>query len=132
MPEMATIVKALEELKNPEPGFEQMLRPTDVEGVNAPVCRRSRLIETCAWLVERVGAPALAAEAGLLERYVELLAEHGVTDYSVEVLRREIPLALLAQLAGTVGWLTNLDESVASSVSNLGGMAGAATAALSS
>jgi hypothetical protein len=51
-----------------------------------------------------------AAEAGLLEHYVELLAEHGVTDYSVEVLRREIPLALLAQLAGTVGWLTTLDE----------------------
>ncbi len=51
-----------------------------------------------------------AAEAGLLERYVELLAEHGVTDYSLEVLRREIPLALLAQLAGTVGWLTTIDE----------------------
>jgi streptomycin 6-kinase len=51
-----------------------------------------------------------AAEAGLLERYVELLAEHGATDYPVEVLRREIPVALLAQLAGTVGWLSNLDE----------------------
>ena len=64
---VATIVKALEELKDPEPGFEQMFRPTDVEGVNTPVCRRSRLIGTCAWLVERVGAQALAAEAGLLD-----------------------------------------------------------------
>jgi Phosphotransferase enzyme family len=51
-----------------------------------------------------------AAETRLLERYVELLAAHGVTDYSVEVLRRQIPLALLAQLAGIVGWLTTLDE----------------------
>jgi hypothetical protein len=50
-----------------------------------------------------------AAEADLLERYVRLLAEHGVTDYSLEDLRHEISLALLAQLAGTVGWLTRLD-----------------------
>jgi streptomycin 6-kinase len=50
-----------------------------------------------------------AAEAELLGRYATLLAEHGVTDYSLEDLRRDIPLALLAQLAGTVGWLTTLN-----------------------
>jgi hypothetical protein len=50
-----------------------------------------------------------AAEAALLDRYVALLAEHGVRGYTVEDLRADCRLALLAWLAGTVGWLTSID-----------------------
>jgi Ecdysteroid kinase-like family len=50
-----------------------------------------------------------AAEAALLDRYVALLAEHGVHDYTVEDVRADCRLALLAWLAGTVGWLTSID-----------------------
>jgi Ecdysteroid kinase-like family len=50
------------------------------------------------------------AEKGLLARYVTLLAEHGVHDYGADDLRRDCRLALLAVLAGTVGWLTSLDR----------------------
>ena len=50
-----------------------------------------------------------AAEVELLERYLALLAEHGVRDYSREELRLECSLSLLLLLAGTVGWLANLD-----------------------
>ena len=50
-----------------------------------------------------------AAEAELLDRYLTLLAEHGVSDYPLEELRLEMRLSLLALLAGTVGWLANLD-----------------------
>jgi Phosphotransferase enzyme family len=50
-----------------------------------------------------------AAEDALLQRYATLLAEHGVGGYPVEDLRADCRLALLAWLAGTVGWLTSLD-----------------------
>jgi hypothetical protein len=50
-----------------------------------------------------------AAEDALLDRYATLIAEHGVPDYGVDDLRRDCRLALLAVLAGTVGWLTSLD-----------------------
>lgn len=50
-----------------------------------------------------------AAEDALLDRYAKLIAEHGVPDYGVDDLRRDCRLALLAVLAGTVGWLTSLD-----------------------
>jgi hypothetical protein len=50
-----------------------------------------------------------AAEAMLLDRYATLIAEHGVHDYGVDDLRRDCELALVAVLAGTVGWLTSLD-----------------------
>ena len=50
-----------------------------------------------------------AAENALLQRYATLLAEHGVGGYTVEELRADCRLALLAWLAGTVGWLTSLD-----------------------
>jgi Phosphotransferase enzyme family len=50
-----------------------------------------------------------AAESELLDRYVTLLAEHGVRGYSVEDLRRECGLALLLLLAGTVLWRASLD-----------------------
>ncbi len=88
--------------------------------------RGARSVVVLDWQTVSVGAPAWdvgyflvdslsvddrrAAEAELLDRYVTLLAEDGVTDYSLDDLRREIPLALLAQLAGTVGWLTTLNE----------------------
>ena len=49
------------------------------------------------------------AEGALLQRYATLLAEHGVRGYTVEDLRADCRLALLAWLAGTVGWLTRLD-----------------------
>jgi hypothetical protein len=52
-----------------------------------------------------------AAEAMLLDRYTTLIAEHGVRGYGVDDLRHDCRLALLAVLAGTVGWLTNLDPS---------------------
>jgi hypothetical protein len=50
-----------------------------------------------------------AAEDALLDRYATLIAEHGVRDYGVDDLRRDCRLALLAVLAGTVGWLTSID-----------------------
>jgi hypothetical protein len=49
------------------------------------------------------------AEDALLQRYATLLAEHGVPGYTVEDLRADCRLVLLAWLAGTVGWLTSLD-----------------------
>jgi hypothetical protein len=49
------------------------------------------------------------AEDALLQRYATLLAEHGVPGYTVEDLRADCRLVLLALLAGTVGWLTSLD-----------------------
>lgn len=50
-----------------------------------------------------------AAEAELLDRYVTLLAAHGVRGYSLEDLRHDTGLALLTLLAGTVVWLASLD-----------------------
>ena len=65
---VATIVKILEELDiNPPVLFREADNPTHVEGVNAPVSSRSRLIEICAWLIARVGEEALAAEPWLLK-----------------------------------------------------------------
>jgi aminoglycoside/choline kinase family phosphotransferase len=49
------------------------------------------------------------ADAMLLDRYTTLIAENGVRDYGVDDLRRDCKLALLAVLAGTVGWLTSLE-----------------------
>lgn len=76
------------------------------------------------WQTSSVGSPALdvalflsgslsiedrrAAEDALLDRYATLIAE-GARDYRVDDLRRDCRLALLAVLAGTVGWLTSLD-----------------------
>jgi Phosphotransferase enzyme family len=51
-----------------------------------------------------------SAESELLERYVTLLAAHGVRHYAVEDLRLECDLALLILVAGTVGWLAALDR----------------------
>jgi Phosphotransferase enzyme family len=78
------------------------------------------------WQTVAVGAPAWdvtlflvdslgvedrrAAEAELWERYVAGLAANGGIDYSLEDLRLECRLSLLLLLAGTVGWLANLDE----------------------
>jgi hypothetical protein len=45
----------------------------------------------------------------LFDRYVTLLARHGVRGYSVEQLRRDCRCALLLRLAGTVVWLTGVD-----------------------
>jgi hypothetical protein len=50
-----------------------------------------------------------AGEAELLDRYVTLLAAHGVRGYSMHDLRRDCGLALLTLLAGTVVGLANLD-----------------------
>jgi hypothetical protein len=52
-----------------------------------------------------------AGEEDLLQRYAALLTEHGVGDYGVDDLRRDCGLALLAALAGTVGWLARPDRS---------------------
>ncbi len=50
-----------------------------------------------------------AAEDDLLRRYHALLVDHGVTGYSLGQLRDDCRLALLWQLAGTVGWLAGAD-----------------------
>lgn len=50
-----------------------------------------------------------AAEETLLARYATLIAKHGVRNYGVDDLRHDCRLALLAVLAGTVGWLTSVD-----------------------
>jgi hypothetical protein len=51
------------------------------------------------------------AEGELLDGYVSLLARHGVQGYKVQDLGIDCGLALLALLAGTVGWLTRLNRS---------------------
>jgi len=50
------------------------------------------------------------AEAELLDRYVTLLAAHGVADYPLQDLRRDCGLALLVLLAGTIGMLATADH----------------------
>jgi Ecdysteroid kinase-like family len=88
--------------------------------------RRDRPVVLLDWQTAAVGVPAWdlallvfdslsveerrAAEDELFDRYVTQLREHGVHSYTVEQLRRDCGLALLFWLAGTVGWLTTLDE----------------------
>jgi len=50
-----------------------------------------------------------AAEIDLLRRYHERLVAHGVRGYPLERLQDDVRLALLWQLAGTVGWLAGAD-----------------------
>lgn len=50
-----------------------------------------------------------AAEGDLRQRYIGLLAGHGVDDYPVERLHRDLRLALLCQVAGRVGWLATAE-----------------------
>jgi hypothetical protein len=78
------------------------------------------------WQTVRVGPPAIdvalflfgslsvedrrAAESELLERYIGLLSTNGVREYTIEELRHDCGLALLLVLAGTVEWLTTVDQ----------------------
>ncbi len=50
-----------------------------------------------------------AAADDLLGLYHALLVAHGVSDYSMQQLREHCRLALLWNLAGTVGWLSSVD-----------------------
>ncbi|MGH3142254.1 MAG: phosphotransferase [Gaiellales bacterium] len=50
------------------------------------------------------------AESELFDRYIGLLAAHGVRGYASEDLRLECGLAVLLVLAGTVGWLATVDR----------------------
>src|SRR5262249_38656778 len=85
----------------------------------------ARPVAVLDWQIASVGPPAsdlvpliLSLEVGdrrahqdeLLERYLNLLAEHGVRDYSIDELRIDCGRALLLQLSGTIGWLTNLNQ----------------------
>lgn len=86
----------------------------------------SRSVVVLDWQTVSVGPPAWdvalflfgslsvedrrAAEAELFDRYVALLAAHGVRGYSVEDLRLDCRLALLLLLAGTVVWLSAIDR----------------------
>lgn len=88
--------------------------------------RRDRPVVLLDWQTASVGVPVWdvallvfdsltvevrrKAEDELFDRYVTQLARHGVRDYGLEELRRDCRLALLLWLAGTVGWLTTLDE----------------------
>jgi hypothetical protein len=49
-----------------------------------------------------------AGETDLLDRYLTLLFEHGVCNYSAADFRTDCELALLLILAGTIGWLTTV------------------------
>jgi ecdysteroid kinase len=87
--------------------------------------RGARSVVVLDWQTVAVGSPAWdvtlflvdslgiedrrAAEGELLDRYLARLGQHGVSDYPLEELRLEYRLALLLLLAGTVGWLANLD-----------------------
>jgi hypothetical protein len=87
--------------------------------------RNDRSAVVLDWQTAAVGSPAWdvalflfgslsiedrrAAEAMLLDRYATLIAKHGVRNYGVDDLRHACRLALVAVLAGTVGWLTSLD-----------------------
>ena len=48
-----------------------------------------------------------AAGDGLLASYHAMLVEHGVSGYTLDDLRVHCRLALLWNLAGTVGWLSS-------------------------
>jgi Ser/Thr protein kinase RdoA (MazF antagonist) len=50
-----------------------------------------------------------SAEGKLLAGYHALLVANGVVDYALDELRLECRLSLLLLLAGTVGWLANID-----------------------
>jgi aminoglycoside phosphotransferase (APT) family kinase protein len=50
-----------------------------------------------------------AAEGELLRRYHALLVEQGVSGYTLAQFRDDCRLALLWQLAGTVGWLSSVN-----------------------
>jgi aminoglycoside phosphotransferase (APT) family kinase protein len=50
-----------------------------------------------------------AGEGALLDRYLTLLAAHGVDGYSAESLRRDCRLALLALFAGTIVWVAGVE-----------------------
>jgi aminoglycoside/choline kinase family phosphotransferase len=85
-----------------------------------------RSVTVLDWQTVSVGPPAIdvamflfdslsvedrrAAEGELLERYIGLLFTNGVRGYSIEELRHDCGLALLLVLAGTVGFLTTVDE----------------------
>lgn len=56
-----------------------------------------------------------AAEDDLLDRYVKLLATHGVRGYRANDLRLEYRLAMLVLLAGTAFWLASVDPAEANS-----------------
>jgi thiamine kinase-like enzyme len=89
--------------------------------------RRDRPVVLFDWQTAAVGVPAWdvallvfdslsmearrAAEDELFDRYLTQLRQLGVHSYTLEQLRHDCGLALLIWLAGTVGWLTQLDES---------------------
>jgi aminoglycoside/choline kinase family phosphotransferase len=50
-----------------------------------------------------------ASEADLFTRYTARLRDHGIDDYTPELLHRDCRLALRCQVAGRVGWLANAD-----------------------
>jgi aminoglycoside/choline kinase family phosphotransferase len=88
--------------------------------------RGDRSVVVLDWQIASVGPPALdvalliydslgveerrAGETDLLDRYVTLLFEHGVSDYSAADLRTDCELALLLIFAGTVGWHVTVDR----------------------
>ena len=85
-----------------------------------------RSVTVLDWQTVSVGPPAIdvalflfdslsvedrrTAESELLGRYVGLLSTNGVLEYTIEELRHDCGLALLLVLAGTVGWLTTVDQ----------------------
>jgi Ecdysteroid kinase-like family len=89
--------------------------------------RDDRPVVILDWQIAAVGPPASdvallicdslgveerrAGETDLLDRYLTLLFEHDVRDYSAADLRSDCELALLLILAGTIGGLTTVDRS---------------------
>jgi hypothetical protein len=85
-----------------------------------------RSVTVLDWQTVRVGPPAIdvalflfgslsvenrrAAESELLERYIGGLSASVVREYTIEELRYDYGLALLLILAGTVEWLTTVDQ----------------------
>jgi hypothetical protein len=88
------------------PGRPVVILDWQVASVGPPAADVALLIFTSLGVEDR-----RASEADLLGRYVTLLSEHGVSDYSTADLRTDCDLALLLILAGTIGGLTTIDPS---------------------
>jgi hypothetical protein len=105
----ATMIHADLHLDNimfmPGPGG-QTAKVIDWQGVS----RGLAVVDLAMFIVGSLDVPSRrAVEGGLLRHYHDIISNAGVSDYSYDQLLADLRLAVLWQLAGTVGWLARVD-----------------------